>query len=357
MAIEIRLLQSSESELANNFFNEIYRTHRPVENFRWEFIDGPKGKAIYVVAVEQAETSRTKIVGIQCAIPLDLTQPDGTNVLTAKSEDTLVHPDYRGQKLFERMYELLFEECKKSGIKYIWGFTPALKAFQRLGFEAPFQTTQGLLVFKPIQAFRYLSKLNTTNTVGEKIKIFGLCFLSYFAGLKRFFVSSTNANLQEVTPANKEQAIKNFYSGADLYFLRLDNQYLQWRLFKNPFGNNYRNFKGEKNGNHEADILLNTRRDVSYIEMMLFSKKLSFKDRVGFVRKCVGILADADTPLARTLCFGNNNQMTEQVNLLKHVGFLHLKRGNHFVWKSLDPENKVFVNKIFFSRLFTQGNV
>src|SRR6478609_6485041 len=115
MPITIRLLQDHEVELANIFFNKVYQTNRPIENFKWEFLNGPFGKAIYTIAVDDSTTTHTKIVGIQCAIPIELISSKGKIVLTAKSEDTLVDPSYRGQKIFERMYELLFEECKKAG--------------------------------------------------------------------------------------------------------------------------------------------------------------------------------------------------------------------------------------------------
>lgn len=354
MAIEIRLLQNSEAELANNFFNEIYRTNRTIENFRWEFIDGPKGKAIYVIAVDTSEISFVKIVGIQCAIPLEFMRDDGSYILTAKSEDTLVHPGYRGQKLFERMYDLLFEACRKAGVQYIWGFTPALKAFVRLGFEAPFKTTQAVMVFKPLKAFNHLVRLNPANKLTDKFKISGFVLMSYLAGLKRFFIKSAGENLEEVTLTDKERTIKMFYPNSNLSFLRLNEAYLHWRLLKNPFGNRYRNLLGKTEPS--ADILINIRAEVSYLEQMLFRADLTFEHRQQFLRGALDKLAETGTPVVRAMCFENNEEMRGQIRLLRKIGFIHLNRGNYFVWKPLGADNSVSVGGIFFSRLFTQGN-
>ncbi len=359
MAIEIRLLENNQYELANNFFNNVYKTNRTIENFRWEFVDGPEGKAIYVIAVDTSETSFVKIAGIQCAIPIELMNADGSYILTAKSEDTLVHPDYRGQKLFEKMYALLFYECKKAGVKYIWGFTPAVKAFERLGFEIPFQTTQALLVFKPFQAFTHIKKLNTQNKFFDKFKILGLSTLSFISGLKRLFVNESKKQLTEVSLTNnKESIIRTFYKQKSYYFLRENEAYLNWRLLKNPFGNQYTNLQfGQTQTSPEADILFNIRAEVSYLEQMFFSPTLDVKAQLQILRKALKKIQRTGVSSVRVLCFENNEEMLNQINLLKKIGFVYLKRGSHFVWKQLQEENTISAHRIFFNRLFTQGNL
>ncbi|HEY0743761.1 MAG TPA: GNAT family N-acetyltransferase [Chryseosolibacter sp.] len=357
MAIEIRLLQESEDELANNFFNAIYKTNRPIENFKWEFRNGPRGSAIYVVAVDTAQTNFTKIVGIQCAIPLDLIRPDGTTVLTAKSEDTLVDPAYRGQKLFEKMYDLLFRECEKSGIKYIWGFTPALKAFERIGFQAPFKTSQAVLVFKPLEAYRYLKTLNPSNTLTDKAKILGLCALSYAKGLKRLGISKAKFSIREAVLNSKDDLLRQFYQKQPHYhFLRQNHDYLHWRLAKNPFGNHYRTFQAVDDSMVVADIIVNKRTDVSYIEQALFSPSLVQEERVQILKTIIDFAAEG-TAVLRALCFETNDAMREQIAVLGKLGFTYLQRGNHFVWKPLDPTISVKPEDLFLSRLFTQGNI
>jgi GNAT superfamily N-acetyltransferase len=357
MAIEIRLLQNNEDELANTFFNEIYKTNRPLENFRWEFRNGPLGKAIYVVAVDTAAPA-TKIVGIQCAIPLELFSPAGSSVLTAKSEDTLVHPDYRGQKLFERMYALLFDECKKAGIRYIWGFTPALKAFERIGFEAPFKTSQAILVLRPWKAYNHLKNLNSANTITDKLKIFGLCLLSFLKGLKRLSAPETTHAFREISLSGKDNLISAFYQPhPHYYFIRQNEAYLDWRLTRNPFHNQYKNFQVGAPSSPVADIILNVRSNVSYVEQAFFSSQLTPKDRLSILKNAFDTLAAAGTPLVRMLCFETNEEMRDQISLFKKLGAVHLKRGNYFVWKSLDDTKTISVENLFLTRLFTQGNV
>ena len=152
--INIRLIQDSDIDLINEFHNRIYQDNRTKEDFIWEFYNAPAGKAIYIVAEDLA---KNKIIGTQCAIPIILKKADGKEILSGKSEDTLVDPEYRGMQLFEKMYSSLFSECRKSGINYIWGFTPALKPFIKIGFEAPYLHHQSLMTINIIKSYKYLS--------------------------------------------------------------------------------------------------------------------------------------------------------------------------------------------------------
>lgn len=354
MAIEIRLLQSHEAALANDFFNTIYKTNRSFEDFKWEFLEGPFGPAIYVVAVDTSESSVTKIIGIQCAIPIELIQSNGSRILTAKSEDTLVDPIYRGQKIFERMYDLLFLECKKEGISYIWGFTPAKKAFERIGFEIPFQAKQALLVFKPFRAYQYLKTLNPQNKAKQKIQILGLSVLAWLKEKKRILIPSSGYSIKETDGAKLNFFFTNFYSNKTLFNLNETESYLEWRLNKNPFGNQYRYYTISYKDEVVSSVLINLRKEVSYIEQILI------KDRNHFpaIISCIGKEVKKFNPaLIRVLCFDFNEDLQFQFNGLASSGFFPLQKGNFFVWKSLTDEQLVDCNQLLLNRLFTQGNL
>ncbi len=352
MAIHIRLLQDDEVELANNFFNAVYQTNRPIKNFEWEFLNGPFGKAIYVVAIDEAVSTHTKIVGIQCAIPLEFISTKGQTILTAKSEDTLVDPSYRGQKIFERMYAVLFEECEKAGVKYIWGFTPAQKAFERIGFEIPFKTEQALLVFKPIEAYQYLQALNEKNTLIDKIKIFGLSTVSWLSGVWSRF--KKQGEIIEAGLENKSDLFKNFYNDATYFTLNESTAYIKWRITNNPFHNNYKSYQYKIGSEVVADAILNIRDNVSYIEQLLSKQGI---DLVPFITTLSTVCAATQVPLLRAFCFSSNKINKSQGYHLSLAGFRYLKRGNYFVWKSLDADKVIQPNQLIINRLFTQGNL
>ena len=349
MAILVRLLQEKEIGLANTFFNKIYKTNRTIENFRWEFWDCPFGKAIYVVALDIKDLSFPKIIGIQCAIPIELVNGYKETILTAKSEDTLVDPAYRGQKVFERMYELLFEECKKTGINFIWGFTPAKKAFERIGFEIPFMAHQALMVLNPFRAYLHLSILNPANKITDKVKIAGLCFISFFKSFQRIFARKADLISKQIEFNDP----LNIPTNPELFSLQMNSHYLEWRLEKNPYSNNYERVIIGDVKNPIADAILNF-RSVGYIEQVVFSNTASRVNKLYAVERLVHRMA-RKVGLIRVLCFDTNNELKKQSDIFNKCGFVMLKRGGYFVWKPLTT-HKIDPNQLFLSRLFTQGN-
>ncbi len=353
MSIVIRLLQPNEFALANDFFNATYKSTRSLKDFEWEFQQGPFGASIYVVAIDDTVTDRVKIVGIQCAIPIQLVNAQGDRVLTAKSDDTLVDPSYRGQKIFEQMYELLFAACQNAGVKYVWGFTPARKAFERIGFEIPFQAHQALMVMNPRKAYAYLSGLNPYNKRIDKLKIAGLTFLSRIAS--KSVPAPPEFELRRIAFYDKQPSLKLLMPTAGLYFLDMSPEYLEWRLGKNPFGNNYENYQVLQDGQLVADVIINTRLPrLGYIEQIIFAEALSDVGKQKIIGAVVRELR-SKVDLIRVLCFDTNAALTDQEQLFKRSGFIILKRGGYFVWKELNS-NGLRPGDVFLSRLFTQGN-
>lgn len=356
MAIVIRLLKKNETELANDFFNAVYKINRPIKNFNWEFVECPWGSAVYVIAVDESITAYTKVVGIQCGIPIELISAKGDILLTAKSEDTLVDPAYRGQKIFERMYDLLFEECKRAGIKFIWGFTPAKKAFERIGFQVPFMAHQALMVFNPVASYNYLSRLNPQNRTIDKVKIAGLTFLSLLTSFKALVTPSSKAlSAKQLNISSKKEIIQKLTPGSPLYFLNMDEKYLEWRIGRNPFHNDYENHQFFHGDTLIADVIVNFRKaGIGYLEQIIFSDEASWDLKKGVIVHIVQRMKKK-VNIIRVLCFDINETLGSQEALLKQCGFLILNRGAHFVWKSLGSDD-IKPDGLFLSRLFTQGN-
>lgn len=129
MPITYRLATAADAERCNNFGNTFRQQSRSIDGWNWEFLDAADGPASFVIAEDG-----TTIVGTQAGIPMSMW--DGSApIKSAKSEETLIHPEYRGQGIFEGMYELLFDALADRGIHLIWGFTPAVRPFARVGFE------------------------------------------------------------------------------------------------------------------------------------------------------------------------------------------------------------------------------
>lgn len=359
--IEIGLLRPDEVAQVNHLFNSAYHMGRDAAKFDWEFTNAPAGPAIYVVA---RDTATNQVIGTQCAIPINLVDSEGNVYRTAKSEDTLLNPAYRGKKVFDRMYSLLFEECRKNGILYIWGFTSAQKPFLKIGFEIPYSHSQSLWVKGIGASYTYLASLNAQNTFTSKLKILGLCTA---AKLKAVF--STGAPLKNYTVEvlGKDAVIDNqqlinqqFKAGSGFYAINQNPEFLTWRIKNNPYHGKLYNITFSTAQGLAAHIIINYHTGgVWYITTDIYAHTVSAAERTAMLRRAIAEVCkrEANVALIRTWDFTHNAHNTAEVHNRNKAGFIHLNRGIQFVWKNLDPANTLKAEDFVLSRIASQGMV
>lgn len=345
--IEIRLLRTDDIQQINDLYFKSYKVKRSNEKFSWEFLNCPAGPAIYVVAVD---TKMNKVVGTQCAIPLFVSDSSRARILTAKSEDTLVDADYRGKNIFERMYALLFEECRKAGIVSLWGFTYAVKPFKKIGFDIPFSCDFGLIALNGRGAYRYFDGLKPKRSFVEKLKIAGMSVVSRMkyilhskSSLKGYSVSTeVQQSLESVVPSNG-------------FHLVLDSNFFNWRLRTNPYPNNHLYYAlSDSSGKLAGSVICSQSAEVSYIMNMAFDHDLSRRTKESFLDHVINDIS-TKTSVLRFWGFTHNNIGRDEIELLKSSGFIFTGQGISFVWKKLDEISPLDVNNFVLSRMASQG--
>lgn len=343
--IEVRLANEGDIDQINAFYNRIYGKNRTKEQFNWEFNSSPAGKALYIIAEHG-----TKIVGTQCAIPYFVINGKNESILSAKSEDTLVDPEYRGLSLFDKMYFLLFMECRRVGIHFIWGFTYAQKPFIKLGFEIPFQASMGLLVLKPFKAYSYYSRLAKNNSAVRKLKILALCCKSSFDSVLLLTKKYSNANCtDEQLPLNSE--LINYIQNEKHFGLKLDEAFLNYRMYKNPYSSNYFQLSIVENGEIKASVYYTVNNGLCYILHLYIKDPVAGKN---LVRNLMAHEHLKNCFTIRFWGFTHNEELKEETELLRSVGFTFLNNGISFVGLSLNKEELNWSNFIV-SRMASQG--
>lgn len=349
----VRKLVESDFESANYLYSKVYNKERSNKDFIWEFVDGPAGRAIYVGAFDGE-----KLIGTQAAIPLYFINERGERVLTAKSEDTLLDPEYRGKGLFDQMYKLLFDECQKIGIVSIWGFTYAKKPFLKLGFEIPFETNNAIFVFNPVESYKYLSRLNLQNKLREKFMIAVFVFVSYLK--QAFYIKKRfDLNIKFKNVSSNVSLLNNILKREECQTLNQDEKYFDWRIKLNPYGNDYKECCLEDEQSKKvASIIFNIRSDgFAYIEQMLFDRLLPESAKQSMISNLLSYLKKRKVFLIRFWGMECNHINTEEIGLLKKCGFVFSGKGTAFVYRKIAPDLCVNPSNILISRLFTQGNV
>lgn len=354
--IEYKVATKSEYILINDFYNRIHKTNRTIEQFNWEFNEGPKGNGIYIYAWD---TEEKQVVGTQGAILLDVVDQEGTKILTAKSEDTLVDPNYRGKNIFNNMYDMLFEKCIERGVFSIWGFTTAIKPFIKMGFEVPWSHSQTLIVNKIIPAYKHLVSLNPANNLKSKIKIFGLVT---FSKLTSFKVISKKINGFEIIK-NQELGVENLLmtiiksDSKPVYCLDQNAEYQKWRMFNNPHFYKVESYSIYKDkavyGTFVANI---TKENTAYISQSILSSNLTSNEKTEFIQYCTSALFKSGITVIRNWNFNHTKYNQDELNNYIKSGYIHLERGVPFVWKKLN-ENKLNPENFIVFRTASEGTI
>ena len=348
--ITYRLAGDSDIESINAFYNAIYQKQRTHAQFVWEYNSAPAGKAIYVIAELNGS-----IVGTQCAIPYYVVTAHNRQILTAKSEDTLVSPTQRGKNIFENMYAFLIEECKKNRIDFIWGFTYAEKPFRKIGFEIPFKSSMGLMVIKPLKATRYFYALTAKKTFTSWFKILLLSFMSVVK-YKLLFLKKTKRITLDTGHVSLNTDALNYVKQDDLFGLKLDKDFLNYRILNNPYSSNYETLSYNESGLLKASVTYNmTREGIGYIIQLFFAPGLSPETKTAFMATAIKSSSLKTCIALRYWGFDHNVHNSEEIDLLKKCNFVFIKRGISFVGLKLNPSSDINFSNFVLSRMASQG--
>lgn len=86
------------------------------KHWEWEYIKNPGGRGEILLAVDEEQ-----IAGHYAVTPQRMKFHDN-RLMATLSLDTMVHPDYRGQKMFTILASRLYEDLGKKGMPITYGF-------------------------------------------------------------------------------------------------------------------------------------------------------------------------------------------------------------------------------------------
>lgn len=371
--MEVRFAVKGDAGDCVQFHNRLYGKNRTVGQWLWEFVNSHHidDEIPYVIVKEHG-----RIVGTQGLIPIRMIDKEGI-FLTAKSEDTLIDPAMRGRGLFSQMFELLFEYAKDHNISSIWGFTPAVKPFLKIGFRVLGSTSQLLRPCSPMLAGALSGYFQSSDSRMEKLKTLG-----YQIGFRIApFTSSLISTFRNgVWPRSRQNEVKlrtlsEAPAGADLtcqHFVRQwggatiyrDQQYLHWRIFQNPY------IRSLIVGGYVDDVLCGwiicslDKESVGYIVDVLVGSATgdaAFSEAILnlLITEAVSRLRKMGALGIRLWSASKHAFDARVVHIARRHGFFHLGRhGSPIVIHHLGADPSTFRanhDHWFFTRLYTEG--
>lgn len=358
---EIDSSNKNEINKALSLHNSTFDDNRTIKHWLWEYKGHYPDKFTFAVIEDD-----DNIVGTQGMIPIFL-NIKGKKVLTGKSENTLLHPKYRGRgTLFTECYDHAVSQSKKKGMYCIWGFTALGKVWKKKFRFSVYEnvTNEYFLILNSKNAIKEISKTQRKKIQNHFKSI--LSFGCYLFSLCKISFRTQNKSINKKYKIEKNlrsyDDIKQLYMNLrkkfpDLIHIEQDKKYINWRLYDNPNinfqtyfiyenkslkGYCYFNLVDDKKTIYLTDLTVQN-AEVGAVLLRMLIDRWRIK-RIGFIY----FIGNDKNPI-----------MVEIINLLKKYGFMKRRSKTGFVvLKNLSYKDNDHLHNIknwYFNYLWTEG--
>jgi hypothetical protein len=266
--ITSRMFAESDKEELNNLYNLVAGRSRTIDKFEWEWLNTPEGWGSMWLLVDN---DTGKIIGHHGLIPVKLSVY-GKTILAGKTENTVMHPQYRGKGIYYP-FEVKFVEEAKDRFQLLFttaGLAEQGKVRIKLGYAA----VGGYAHYIKCTSSSHLNAM-LANIIAERIhnKLMAtvLIIASKLASLALMPSFSKKVTIDESIKLEKVHTIETIADELDRFWERnkdnfgitadRNSQYLKWRIFDNP-NVNYEFFLAVKNDDIVGYLIANSNEEM-----------------------------------------------------------------------------------------------
>lgn len=238
--ISRRFTEQDKREL-NDLYNYVFNHARTIENFDWEFIDNPQGKAHSWVL---KDSDPPRIIGHYGLIPLEFGY-FGKSLLAGKTENAMLHPEYRGKGLYQP-FEVDCIQQASQRFQLIWtSYSAAVNTHIKAGYIPVGKLISYVHVNKASMATMLEDLIkNKTGISNRKLNVF-LRKLSECAAqiltlmFSRSPVADGEMELKRVEDINTiAKELDELWDSVKAEYgitVARSARYLRWRISNNPY--------------------------------------------------------------------------------------------------------------------------
>ena len=233
-ALDIASVDRSEVGELIAFHNSQYGADRGPDDWFWQYGGYEQDRAVFTVSRDAG-----RLIATQAMMPVYL-NVGGRRVLTGKSENTLLLPEYRGTEVMRELYEYAVEQCRTRDIAFLWGFTRAVKAFRRFGFSTfPLPQQHALSGLNPSMVWRRMRReagsLFRQGNLAVRLAIDYLRALTSLRATRGEKSGPLQVNRERIDHGQIRQLMQTLQRNhPDLISMDCDEPYLTWRIQKHP---------------------------------------------------------------------------------------------------------------------------
>jgi len=309
--IIIREYREGDETQINLLYNQEYDKNRTLEEWQWEFRDGPYGKSIFVVAEYKA-----KIIGTHALLPVYLSW-SGQRVLSSKAEEAVVKKEFRGRNIFKKL--TIPDEVKK---------------------RLPSQLGQKLL-----------------------LRAFTLAGFLWFKIRSHKMNPSPRFKVVSITQADErlDAFWEAFCQKGKFYTIARTSSYLDWRIFRNPNATS-KFLAAVENGRIQGYVIVGRSKYENVGDITDFCVlDEHFEEVAGLlISHAVEYFRPQGIAFVDAWRVGNTTESKRYLSWLKKFGFLPLPLGSCIVLKVLAEEGSLpaepsDLDHWFITNLFSEG--
>ena len=362
----IRWANNDDLENVNNLYNEYYKLSRTLKQAKWIFDNSKIYSNEKFLAIAEING---EIVGTQALIPITFKKGKKT-FLTAKSEETLVKRKAYKYNTFSKLYEFIINNISEYDFKFIWGFTPQIKAFKRIGFSSPYQTKSWIKFIRSDALSYYLSQ-NKNYTYLFSLISRVISYYQFIISLiqkliyKLKFYEKIKIEIKDVKFSSKlfSKYVDSINKNNKNIFILRNKQFLNWRFTQNPFIKPITIFAFDYSKSKlplgYVFFGMNEDRRACIIDF-------SLKENINEYDISNALMSELEK---RAFNMGAHSIYSWDPNIyesslrkcLKRKGFIYMNKGSNFVFKNISNQKKynweTLESSFVFSRLMNLGSI
>ncbi|MFQ5652170.1 MAG: GNAT family N-acetyltransferase [bacterium] len=345
--LEIRDIEDTDVEAAVSLHNDYYGEDRTAEQWLWEYKSNYRDLFVFNVA-----ESGGRIIATQGMIPIYV-NIKGKRCLTGKSENSLVDPRHQGI-LFFKLYQTAMSRCREKNIHCVWGYTRQGLVWKKgLRFNVyDAIMSESVFVSNPFRALPEVlaRKWRTRFKIAVACSLLPACLYSH---LRRVWAS----NLLRKGSRKKyvvEDRLRRIGDLEELYrrlrkihpqliHLDQDENYLNWRIYKNPNVDYQTTFVYEGEMLRAYCYLSQNDKHTAFLTDFTFEEE----DAGAFLLRAV--LQQCRKQRAGLVYFMGNSKnrlIATVLKLLQGAGFVSKRSAEAFVLKNITYEDEEFLYDI-----------
>ena len=238
--------QQGDEHLIKDLYYQVFNKERSIPDWQWEFMDAPEGPS-NIRVIEDKGT----IIGHIALIPVRFQYLD-KEIVVGKSEDSSLHKDYRGKRLFGKLEHQCFDTAAEKGYSVSYSISRTARAVHIKAGYHPLKSIEGYFV--PLRTDHVVSELKNAGVIsgyqawfaGPLLKVLARRFRKR---VKRADAPPADIKIEQISQFSDEfdDLWKRFAEQNRVITIKRSSAYLNWRFTQKP--------------NHHYEIYVARQRD------------------------------------------------------------------------------------------------